>query len=150
MHTQAEEKIQSDLLYETNMASKSSSAHQHKIESWALNWFTNAMSKSPVLFKPSPCPAGAGMCSNTLFTYPAQETSGHHIGTGGRRQQTSAQCVNTCSSGWLSDIDCSVYTSAQSQLGLIIVYTVMKWTKQRRLLIICLRHLQQMLRSSGT
>ena len=41
---------------------------------------THTCAKLAVVSQPSPSPAGAGMCSNMLFTYPLQKTPGSHIG----------------------------------------------------------------------
>lgn len=42
---------------------------------------THTHTEPAVVFQPSPGgPAGAGMCSNMLFTYPLQKTPGFHIG----------------------------------------------------------------------
>ena len=78
----------------------------------------------------SPIPARAGMCSNMLFTYPLQKRPGSQHWTGGtaQTQQTSTQCVNICSTDWLSDTDSSVYISAWSKPELIIVYTL-SWNR---------------------
>lgn len=89
-------------------------------------------SKSAVVLQPSPSRAGAGMCSNMLFTYPLQKTSGFHIGQEVPLERSKPQrSVNT--TDWLPDIDGSVYTSAWDKLlvatDLIIVYTV-SWNKQ--------------------
>lgn len=63
-----------------------------------------------------------------LILYKRHQAS-HWTGDTAQTQQTSTQCVNTCSTDWLSDIDSSVYTSAFSKLELIIVDTQSSWNR---------------------